>query len=71
MQWILNLDGYSPELIYIQGSKKITLGALSRLDIVDTPNPVTDNIKSVNEHYGLGDQDIPHSTNFKTIMQNQ
>ena len=45
----LILEEYSPELIYIQGSKNITADALSKLDIVDTPNPVENNIKSVNE----------------------
>ena len=40
MQRRLILEGYSPELIYIQGSKNITAFALSRLDIVDIPNPV-------------------------------
>ena len=43
----------------------------SRLDIVDTPNPVENNIKSVNEHYGLEDDNISHPTNYKTIMQYQ
>ena len=43
-----------------------------RLDIVDfTPNPVKSIIKSVNEHYGLEDEDISHPTNNKTIKQNQ
>ena len=40
MRWRLILEEYSPELIYIQGSKNIAADALSRLDIVDTPNPV-------------------------------
>ena len=51
MQWRLILEEYSPELIYIQGSKNIAADALSRLDIVDTPNPVKNNFKSINEHY--------------------
>ena len=68
MRWRLILEEYSPELIYIQGSKNIAADALSRLDIVDTPNPVKNNIKSVNEHYGLEDEDISHPTNYKTIM---
>ena len=42
---------------------------LCRQDTVDTPNPVKNNIKSIDEHYGLKDDSFP--TNFKTIMQNQ
>ena len=73
MWWRLILEEYSnsPELIYIQGSKNITADAVSRLDIVNTPNTVENNIKSVNEHYGLEDEDISHPTNHKTIMRNQ
>ena len=71
MRWRLILEEYSPELIYIQGSKNIAADALSRLDIVDTTNPVKNNIKSVNEHYGLEDEDISHPTNYITIMQYQ
>ena len=51
----------------VLGSKIIAANALSRLDTADTPNPV----KSVNKHYGLEDEDILYSTNYKTIMQNQ
>ena len=71
MRWRLILEEYSPELIYIQGSKNIAADALSRLDIVDTPNPVKNNFKSINEHYGLENEDISHPTNYKTIMRNQ
>ena len=53
MRWRLILEGYSPELIYIQGSKNVAADALSRLDTVDTPNPVKSNYKSINEHYAL------------------
>ena len=49
MQWILILEEYSPELIYIQGSKNITADILSRENIVDTPNPVKNHIKPINE----------------------
>ena len=51
MQWRLNLEEYSLELIYIQGSKNATADALSRLDIVHTPNPVQNIFKSINGHY--------------------
>ena len=69
MQWRLILEEQNPELIYIQDSNNIAADALSRLDIVDTPNHVEDNIKSINEHYGL--EDISHPTNFEIIMQNE
>ena len=71
MRWRLILEEYSPELNYFQGSKNIAATALSRLDIVDTPNPIENNIKPINEHYGLDNEDIPHPTNCETIMQNQ
>ena len=61
---------YSPELIYVQGFENIAADAWSRLDIVDTPNPVKNNIKSINTHYGLEDEGISHLTNYNTIMQN-
>ena len=53
IQWRLILEEYSPELIYIPGSKNIAADVLSRLDILDIPNPVINNFKSINEHYGL------------------
>ena len=62
---------YSPELIYIQGSKYIVADALIRLDIQDTPNPVKTNMKSINEHYGLEDEDISHPIKYKIIMRYQ
>ena len=62
MQWRLILVEYNPELIYIQGFKNITADALSRLDEVDIPNPVKNNIISINEHYGLEDEDISRPT---------
>ena len=64
MRWRLILEEYGPELIYIQGSKNIAAATLSRLDIVDTPNPVENNIKSINEHNGLDDEDSSHPTNY-------
>ena len=45
-QWELILEEYSPELIYIQGFKNTAADALSRLDIVDTPNPIKNKFKS-------------------------
>ena len=29
------------------------------------------NIKAVNKHYGLEDENFSHPTNYKTIIQNQ
>ena len=51
-------------MIYIQGLVNIAADTL-------THNPVKNNIKSIKERYGLDDEDIPHPTNYKTIMQNQ
>ena len=68
MQWRLILEQYSPELIYIQGSKNITADSLNRLDSVDTPNSVKNNIKSVNEHNGSQNEVISYPTSYKSIM---
>ena len=54
-----------PELIYILGSKNIAADILSRSDLVDAPNLVKNNIKSVNEQNVLEDEDISHPTNYK------
>ena len=70
MQWRLILEKYFLELINIQGSKHIAVDALSVLLMVDTPNPVKNNIKSVNEHHGLEVEEIKHPTNYKTIAAN-
>ena len=69
IQWILILKEYCHDLIYIQSSTNVTTDALSRFGIVDTSNPVKNNIKSVNEHYGLEDEDI--SDHIITLIQNQ
>ena len=71
MQWRLILEEYRSELMYTQISKNITADALSRLDIVDTLNPVKNNIESLNEHYGLEDEYALHTTKYKTNMQKQ
>ena len=68
MQWRLIIEEYSPDLIYIQGSKNIAADTLSRLDIVDNLSSVENIIKSVNEHYGLEDEDISCLRNYKIIM---
>ena len=43
MRWRLILEEYNPEFICIQGFDNSTADALSRLDIVDTNNPITSN----------------------------
>ena len=48
MQWTLILEEYSPELLYVQGSKNIAADTLNSLDIIDTPDPVKNNVKSIN-----------------------
>ena len=53
MQWRFIFKEYSPERIYIQGSKNIAADVLSRLDILDVPNPVKNNVKSINKYYSL------------------
>ena len=58
-------------MIYIKGSKNIAADELSFLSIVYTPYPVNYNMKSINEHYELEDEDISHPTNYKIILQNQ
>ena len=37
---------------------------------MDTPNPVKNNIESINDHYGLEDEDVLHPNNYKAIMPN-
>ena len=40
IHWRFILEQYSPKLLHIQGSNNIAAEALSRLDKVDTSNPV-------------------------------
>ena len=54
MRWRLIVEEYNPELIwYIQGSKNIAAEALSRMDIVDTNNPIKSKMSSLAEHFSL------------------
>ena len=53
MRWRLILKEYNPEIIYIQSYKNIAAGALSRLGIVDTNNPIKFNMSSLAEHFSL------------------
>ena len=46
-------EKYIPEFIYIQGSKNIAADALSRLDIVDTNNPIKLNMSLLAEQFSV------------------
>ena len=70
MQWRFILNEYNPELIYIQGFKNIAADVLSRLDIVDTDNPIKPNMSSLVDNFS-SEKNVPHSVNQKTIMQYQ
>ena len=48
----------------------IPANTLCRLDIVDIPDPVQNNIKSINEHHGFEDKDILNSLSI-TFLQRQ
>ena len=71
MRWRLIQGEYSPELIHTQGSKNITVDTLSRLDIVDTNNPIKPNMSSLAEHFSLEKENVLHPVNYKTIMRYQ
>ena len=71
MRWRLILEEYNLELIYIQGSKNIASDMLSRLEIVDTSNPIKPNMSSFAEHFSLDKEDVPHPVNYKTSMRYQ
>ena len=71
MRWRLILGEYNPELIYIQDSKNIAAGVLSRLDIVDTNNPIKPNMSSFAKHFFLEKENVLHPVNYKYIMQYQ
>ena len=68
MRWRLILEEYNPELIYIQGSKNIAADVLSRLDIVDTNNPIKPKMSSLAKHFSLENEGILHPVNYKTNM---
>ena len=81
MGWQLILEEYSPELIYIKGSKNVVADALSRLDKIDilnkTRNSYNNNnklepfLESLSENFALNKKDVLHPTSFKTIMRFQ
>ena len=80
MRWRLILEEFSPELIYIKGSKNIVADALSRLDKIDNVNNTSSNntnnnnkveptLESLSENFALNKEDVLHPTSFKTIMR--
>ena len=71
MRWRLILEEFSPELIYIQGSKNVAADALSRLELIPDAKPIEANMQSLAEHFALEEEDILHPTSYKTIMQYQ
>ena len=71
MRWRLILEEYSPELIYIQGSKNVAADALSRLELDDNAEPIKEDAQSLAEHFALEEEDILHPTSYKTIMHYQ
>ena len=71
MRWRLILEEYSPELVYIQGSKNVAADALSRLELTTDAEPIKADAQSLAEHFALEEEDILHPTNYKTIMRYQ
>ena len=74
MRWRLILEEFSPELIYIKGSKNVVADALSRLELVENVEKVPSTMDGLAEHFGLETKDLPkaaHPTKYKTIMSHQ
>ena len=63
MRWRLILEEHNSEFIYTQGSKNIKADALSRLDIVDSSNPIKTNMSFSAEHFSLEKEDVPCPVN--------
>ena len=61
MRWRLILEEYNPEFICIQGSKNIVADVSSRLDIVDTNNPIKPNMSSLEKYFSLEKGCLPHN----------
>ena len=71
VRWRLILEEYNLEATNTRGSKYITVGALSRLDIVDTNNATKPNMSSLVERFSLEKEDVPHLVDYKKIIQYQ
>ena len=55
----------------MQGSKNIAADALSRLDIIDTNNPIKPDMSSLAGLFTSEQEDVPHPIIYKTIMRYQ
>jgi len=71
MRWRLILEEYSPELVYIQGSKNVAADALSWLELATDAEPIKADAQSLAEHFALEEEDILHPTSYKTIIRYQ
>ena len=73
-RWLLILEDFSPELIYIKGSKTIVADALSRLVRIYNVNNNNNNnyieptLESLSENFALNKEDILHPTTSNTIF---
>jgi hypothetical protein len=57
MRWRLVLEEYGPELRYIKGENNVVADALSRLDMIESPE-----ILNIAEAFGYDDDDLPANT---------
>ena len=79
MRWRLILEEFSPELIYIKGSKNIVADACSQLDRIErldytnsnNYNKVQPALDSLSENFAFNKEDVLHPISFKTIMRFQ
>ena len=74
MRWRLTLEEFSPELIYIKGSKNIVADTFSRLDDINNKNndnKVVPTLESLIEKVALNNEDVLHPTSYKTFMRFQ
>ena len=67
MRWRLILEKHNPKFIHIQGAENIAADALSRLDTIDTNNPIRPYMSSLAEHFSFEKEDVLQ----KTIIQYQ
>jgi hypothetical protein len=74
MKWRLYIEEYSPELQYIKGTHNVVAGALSRLEINETPIQDTrETFLGLMECFGLKQPDETdfHPLNFKHLLKTQ
>ena len=58
MRWWLLIEEFGPIIEYIKGPKNFVADALSRLDLISSPN----NVQDIAECYGLNKDDLPSDT---------